>query len=249
MGQVVFTNTALKSTQKQGKLTPDADGYYELVLGGLNTFNSGGQYYQLNGAEHLFEQSSIFMRRVNDGCLYAELGHPTKPMGASVRDWILRVLRIDEKNVVAHIKEIRLTDNEVKDESGQFVLAIVGKVKPFGPHAKVLADALTNACQNVCFSIRSLTEDVQQGGVVYKTLKTIVTFDMVIEPGIAYAKKWFAPSLEAFKDTFILTKEMLSSFMSSSSPVATESVVSLETISTELGWQTPKASKSKMLEW
>lgn len=250
MGQVVFSCTALRGTNKVGKLTPDADGYYTLVLGGLNTFNSGGQYYQLAGAEHLFKDSSIFMRRVNDGNLYAELTHPEKTSLMTARDWLLRVLKIDYKNVCAHIKEVRLDNESVKGEDGQPVLAIIGKVKPHGPHAAVLAQALENNCQNVCFSIRSLTEDLQQGNVVVKTLQTIVTFDLVIEPGIATAKKWFAPALESLTESITLTKEYLTSLVyPNNDGVAMESTVSVEGILNELGWQSKSVPKSRTLDW
>lgn len=250
MSHVVFSSTALRGTNKVGKITPDADGYYTLVLGGLNTFNSGGAYYQLAGAEHLFKESSIFMRRVKDGNLYAELTHPEKTSLMTARDWLMRVLKIDYKNVCAHIKEVRLDNESVKGEDGQPVLAIIGKVKPHGPHAKLMQDALENNCQNVCFSIRSLTEDVQQGNVLVKTLQTIVTFDLVIEPGIATAKKWFSPALESLIEPFVITKEYLSGLVyPNNDGVAMESTVSVEGILDELGWKQSPKTQIRTLDW
>lgn len=193
-----YACTALLGTNKQGILTPDENGYYELVLGAVNYHNFSGAFYPFdNDAKKLFESSSSLMRRINDGALYGELGHPRKQPGMSMRDYIGRILEVDEKHVCCHIKEVRLDSERIKDAKGQRVLAVVGKVKPDGPFGYVLEERLKNTDSNVCFSVRSLTQDKMVGGTLHKHLKTIVCWDMVNEPGIQVAKRWHAPGLES----------------------------------------------------
>ena len=47
-----------------GRLKSDGQGGYVMPVGGLNVFNSAGQYYTFEAAKKLFEESSQFMRRV-----------------------------------------------------------------------------------------------------------------------------------------------------------------------------------------
>ena len=194
---VTYACTALKGTNKQGVLTPDQDGYYDMVLGALDFYNSAGAFYPFAPAKQIFEESSSLMRRIKDGALRGEMGHPKKTPGMGMRDYISRILEIHEENVCCHIKEVRIEQNSVKDKKGRPVIATLGKIKPSGPKGDALKAALENPNENVCFSIRSLTRDINVGGVVHKHLKTVVTWDYVNEPGIDIAKRWHAPGLEA----------------------------------------------------
>jgi len=221
-----FTATKLNGTGKEGTLTPDADGYYEIVVGGLNTFNSAGEYYTRQGAEELFKKSSIFMRRVASGCLKAELGHPKRRPGESDDSFIQRVLTIEETNVCAHIADVWL-DFEYGKKNPQFgnpeLVGIMARLKPAGPMGHVLKASLDNKSENVCFSIRSLTKDFYSKGVNRRTLSTIVTWDYVNEPGIKVANKWDSPALESLtSDTFSIRKlnDVVNKMLSS--PIATE---------------------------
>lgn len=209
MTQVVFERTALMGTNKEGRLTPDEDGYYTLVLGGLGTFNSAGAYYDLEVSKRMFEASSTFMRRIKDGCVYAELDHPEKTPMQTMRDYMMRLMKIPQDRICAHISKIWLDDTLIRDDTGKPFCAIVGKVKPTGVFGQSLADALANNHQNVCFSIRSFTEDTQEGSLLVKRIREVITFDCVLEPGIAKARKWYAPALEMLASPIVVTKEML----------------------------------------
>jgi hypothetical protein len=184
-------------SNKQGIIRPDSDGYYTVVLGALDFHNSAGQFYSFEGSKQVFEDSSSFMRRVQAGSLRGECGHPRKLPGMSTRDFISRVLDIEETNVSHHIKEITIERSKVKDKSGRPCVAIIGKVKPAGPKGSALQAAFENKHENICFSIRSLTEDVVSPGSWTKNIKTCVTFDWVNEPGIHVAQKYFSPALES----------------------------------------------------
>jgi hypothetical protein len=211
MAIVRFTSTKLKGTLKEGILKPDANGYYPLVIGGLNVLNSAGEYYVLDGAKDLFEQSSILMRRIKNGNLKGELGHPKRMPGMSNDDFMNRILRVEETNVCSHFSEVWLDEDYGRAHpkfNNPAMVAIMAKVKPAGPQAQALASALENKAENVCFSIRALTEDHYIRGVNHRVLRSILTWDYVTEPGIAIANKWDTPSLETLEATFITKKDI-----------------------------------------
>lgn len=194
-----FTETVFTEKGKKGVLTPDSDGYYTLIVGALNSYNSAGEFYTAEGALQLFENSSHFMRRVKSGALYAELGHPKKIPGMSTEEFYNRVITIDEGNICGHFSEITL-DFEFGKKNPQLnnpeMIAIVAKVKPAGAKANALQLALENPKQNSAFSIRGLTENKFDRGRMNRRLTNIITFDHVTEPGIKIADKYMAPGLE-----------------------------------------------------
>jgi len=224
MGMIKFQATRLEGTGKAGVLQADADGYYTLPIGGLNCLNSAGKYYTLQGAEELFKESSTFMRRVKNGCLKGEVGHPKRDPKMSDDDFVARLLTIDETNICCHISEIWL-DHEFGAKNPEFknpaLVAIMAKVKPAGAKGQFLKEAFENKNENVCFSIRSFTNDYYQRGQCFRVLETIVTFDYVNEGGIANASKWSAPTLEELNETAV-THGQLRRFL------ATESIGAME---------------------
>lgn len=195
---LVYQNTTLVGSTKTGVLKPDANGYYELVLGAFDYFNSSDAFYTLEPFKLLLMSSSNLMRRVNRGALRSEYGHPKFNSTMSKRDVILRVLDIQEDRTCAHIKSIALDEQRVIN-NGQKVAAVIGMVKPSGPMGDALAQQLENPDENVCFSVRSLTDDTRNSaGTLIKAVKEIVTWDYVNEPGIDVATKYHSPSLEMY---------------------------------------------------
>jgi len=229
MSNIRFTSTKLTNSGKRGELKPDADGYYEFVIGGLNTLNSAGEYYTLRGAEELFQESSVFMRRIRNGCLKGEVGHPKRLPGMSFDDYVNRVLTIDEGNICCHFREVWL-DTEFGKKNPKFnnpnLTAIMAKVKPTGPKASSLENSIANIHENVCFSIRALTRDYFERGQKYRVLQQIICWDNVNEPGIATANKWDSPALESLDD-FTVTKHPLERIVKHEVAVATENSIEL----------------------
>ncbi len=240
--RATFTCTALLGTNKAGILKPDADGYYQVVLGALDIFNSGGAYYPYESAKQLFMESSSLMRRIANGALRGEYGHPRPLPGQTMRDFMSRVLDIYEPNVCCHIRKVTIdASGRVKDDKGRPVIAILGEIKPCGPMGPALKESLDNPSENVCFSIRSITCDTMVNGVVHKHLKTIVTWDYVNEPGLSPAKKWHAPALESIvPDTPFIPEHLLAvKTQHERTGVSLESHggLSAETVMEELGWK------------
>lgn len=209
MTNAVYTATKL-AIGKKGILPPDASGYYTMPIGALNTLNSSGQYYTLQGAEQLFQSSSIFQRRISNGCLKGESGHPKREPNMSLEDYMARVLHIEETNVCCHFRKVWL-DYDFGKNNPQFknpqMVAIMGEVKPSGPRGDSLRESFENPHENVCFSIRSLTRNFYQRGVCNRVLEQIINFDNVTEPGIANATMWSAPALESLTENIVTKRE------------------------------------------
>jgi len=231
MAMIKFTESRLTETGKKGVLTPDSDGYYEMIIGGLNVYNSAGEYYVYEGAKLLFEQSSSFMRRIKTGCLKGELGHPKRLPGMSMDDYLTRIMTIEETNVMCHFSDIYL-DTEFGKKHPEYknpnLVAIIGKFKPAGPHANVLKSALENPKEEVCFSIRALTKDTYRNGRNERTLVQVVTFDAcVAEPGIMIARKWHSPGLESHNETPVTISQIQRLAEISNNEIAIESSAAL----------------------
>lgn len=242
LNSVRLVCTALAGTNKQGVLKPDADGYYEVVLGGLNMFNSAGEYYVYEAAKSLFESSSQLQRRAARGALRGEYGHPKMLPGMSNEQFANRVMSIYEDMVSHHIKEVFLDFDRVKDDKGKPVIAIIGKIKPAGPYAGALQKSLETPGENVCFSIRAFTDDQRIGGVNHRALRTIVTWDYVNEPGLAVANKFSSPSLESIQDIPLTRGDLERSLENQNGGgQAMESVVlSAAELFASMGWNRPR---------
>ena len=188
---------------KEGSVKPDEYGYYTGPIGGLNTYNSGGALYVYDGAGKLFEDSHVFMRRVKNGNLKGELGHPKRMPGMNDEDYMDRYMTVEETNVAVHFAEVWL-DKDFGKKNPQYnnpdIIGIMAKYKPAGPKAASLQASLENPKENVNFSIRSLTMDSLVRGRRIKVLDSILSFDVVTEPGISHATKWDSPSMEGFSD-------------------------------------------------
>lgn len=251
MNTVRYGCTSLLGTNKAGIIKPDVDGYYEMVVGGLNIFNSAGQYYTYQGAKELFENSSQFQRRVSRGALRGEVGHPSKLPGMSMDDYINRIMEIRENNVCVHFKEIYLDFDRMKTQDGKPAVAIMGKLAPSGPHGDALRKSLENPNENVCFSIRAFTKDYYERGVACRDLKNIITFDYVNEPGIHIANKFSNPSLEDLTETYT-TDSQLQRVCEEQlvNGLATESSLNIaKEVLTTMGLGLPKGVSAAFTQW
>ena len=256
MGNMVrFACTALSGSNKVGRLTADENGYYTTVVGALDVFNSVGQYYAYEGARELFEQSSQFMRRVKKGNLMGEQGHPKFQPGMTDSQFAQRILSIYEENVCCHHKEIFLDFDNVKDEEGRPVIAIMSKVKPSGPHGAALRESFENPDENVNFSIRAFTDDFpdRSRGYTRRILRTIVTWDRVTEPGISVAQKFKSPSLEMerlVEHHFSRATMRRSLEEAQLSGVAQEcAILTGKELFQTLGWDLVPGAKPAFLDW
>ena len=246
-----YSCTALAGTNKVGSITPDQNGYYTVVLGAFDFFNSAGEYWPYDQAKHLFEGSSSFMRRLNTGQCRGELGHPRKEGGMSYQDYVNRILQIHEDKVSHHIKSCWIDKSSVKDASGQPVMAVLGEVKPSGPYGDMLRECFKNPDENVAFSVRSMCEQKMVRGTMHKHMKSLITYDYVNEPGINIATKYNAPSLESMQDDMIITPSSIDFLVNND--VARQGMESsgicVEMIRTELGWSKTEIITLPSMGW
>lgn len=188
--RIVFTTA--KPTGENKQLEQDADGYYLVILGGLNIFNENGAFYLEEGVKDLIKkESTVFYRRLSRGYLKGEVNHPEWKAGMSKNDYFVRCNKIDKDRVSHHIKEIILEPTDIKSGYGNTKIVLIkGWVKPSGPRGDELKRDLDDPNINVPFSIRSFTMDDLNSRPVTKIIQQIVTFDWVDEPGINRANKF-----------------------------------------------------------
>lgn len=200
LSSVTYSCTALNGTNKVGLLKQLDNGYFRTVLGGLDVFNSSNELYPYKEAAELFERSGALQRRIARGALRAENGHPKFVTGMTNDDYANRIMNIHEDRVCAHISKIELVFDEIKDDKGRPIIAIVGDVAPAGELSYVLEKALKNPNENIAFSIRAFTEDRSTFKGRIRILRNIITWDYVGEPGIGIAEKYNSPSLESLEE-------------------------------------------------
>lgn len=196
MARISFT-VLNKPAGKRGVLKADGQGYYEQVIGGLNIDNSANMRYTAEkSVVELFNNSSTLRRKMDRGVLRGEIGHPKLVPGMSKADYINRLFQIYEENTCVQFKEIWLDDTVSKNPDGSPVWTIMAKFTPSGAKGEFLDRQLKNGDENVCFSIRSFTDDYKVSGKWHRDIVEIVTFDYVNEPGIHTAEKYKSPALE-----------------------------------------------------
>ena len=198
MTVITYESNILRNSGKKGILKPDADGRYELVLGAFNYANNHKDFYPLGPVKDMFESSSPFQRRIAANALRGEYGHPKRDSVRTENDFIRRVMEIRETQVCCYFNRIQLNEQDRVAMNGEREVVVTGLVKPSGPFGTYLEESLKDPNQNASFSVRTLTNDVPgpQGGMI-KTIRMLVTWDYVNEPGIALAHKYNSPSLES----------------------------------------------------
>ena len=216
MSQIItFENTILGNAGKRGSLKPmDSSGYYRINAGGFNIPNRYGITYILNQyLKECMRKGSDLERRVNEGQVYCELGHP--PMyynllinGQVVRkqitelfEWINRLRTIDMDNVCGHIRKIHwiMTGNDQAPVYNDI------EVIPFGPKGIFLEQSLPNPDINTAFSIRTVTKP-QEMGHTKREVDYWSTYDAVVDQGIMRACKHLTAGLESLLDSYVPTE-------------------------------------------
>lgn len=196
---LTYSAVASKASNGKGRMKPDNEGYVDIVMGSMNDFNSQGEYYAMKGAEKLFEGSSIFARRIKNGQLFSELSHPSREKGQTRREYFNRLLTINDQKVSTHIKSVEL-DSELwktnRDTMSNGAIAVVGKIKPYGPFASTAMEAINTPSINLAYSVRSFTKNLMEKGVNIKSMVELVTWDQVGAQGIPSANKWTGVGLE-----------------------------------------------------
>jgi len=177
-------------------IVKDDNGYYRVHMGRFNDYNSRGIFYRVTDIDAVLGEGSIVHRRLEEGLLRAELNHPDVK-GLSGPAFRQRVLKIDLKNTIAHIKKIEvIPTGEINKEFNLPTYDVYGWIKPEAPLGDKLKDILENPDANLAMSIRSLVYQKRIGTTVVRDVVLVSTWDVVGEPGISKATQWTAAGLE-----------------------------------------------------
>lgn len=208
MSQIITFGNTILPPGKRGHLKQmdDGKGYTKMNAGGFNIPNRGGIVYRFNDylRESMGEDSDL-NRRVSDGQVYCELGHPPQYFmerinGVIVRtaiteifQWINRLRTIEMPNVCAHIRKIHweMTGGPTDPVYNSIELC------PFGTYKDWTADALANPDINFAVSLRSVIKPQKMGSMV-REVEYLSTYDVVVEQGVLRACKHLTAGLESY---------------------------------------------------
>lgn len=191
-----FEVTTLKGVNKVGNIKRLDNRYVQVILGALEFDNSIGAVYDQQRVERILAAGSLFQKRINEGYLRGEWGHPKEYDYSDYRKFIQRIHTIDERNWAFHIRKVWVEPNYVLP-NGQRICAIMGEIRGEGPRQAEFDAMLENPDENLAFSIRSMATDRVVGGKVRKYIDNIITWDLVNEPGLSVANKYMSPSCES----------------------------------------------------
>lgn len=203
---VTLGNNLLAESGKRGILAPmDGGPYYFLRAGGFNIRSRIGITYTLN--EYVKECSragSDFDRRVTNGQMFGELGHPKqyyleKINGQIVRtkitdifEWIMRLKTIEESNVAMHIRKVHFDFTGGDRDPVYNDIEVCGH----GPWKQIFEDAMGNPDINGAISIRTVTKP-QKPGATEREVDYWSSYDLVLEQGMLEACKHLQAGLES----------------------------------------------------
>lgn len=252
---VVYSATVLDGVNKVGKLKSDENGYFPMTLGAFDMSNRSGIHYDMTDhVKNLFDQSSALMRRIRNGALRSELGHPQPRPGESMNSpaFLRRSRQINPRNCINHIKSAILVPG--KDHKGNDIIRVEGMIKPSGVHHLMLIEQLKNPDEDVAYSVRSLANQMFKNGQYHRQIEEIITWDYENEAGIKVASKYLTPACEGIEDdfSFEVTPDLLDAaeYVDPNSPVALEcDVLDTTMIRTRLGWEKVQTVNLSSLAW
>lgn len=191
-----FEVTALKGVNRVGDIKRLDNGYLRVILGALEFDNSIGAVYDQQRVERILATNGLFQKRINEGYLRGEWGHPKEYDYSDYRKFIQRIHTIDERNWAFHIRKVWVEPNFVLP-NGQRICAILGEICSTGGRREDFDKIMANPDENLAFSIRSMATDRVVAGKVRKYIDNIITWDLVNEPGLSCANKYMSPSCES----------------------------------------------------
>lgn len=211
MERLIYTSTRLRVSGKQGILTPDSEGYFTQPIGAFNCANSMDEVYTLENINSIFDNSSDLMRKIQNGKLFGEWGHPSMLPGENANQFMSRACRVEDKDTCVFFKEV-WSENKVSPAMQAYgvpadAIITMARLKPMGSKWEALQRSLEDPNVNTTFSGRFLTRDRVHRGKTYVVVESIVTWDAVTEQGIPAAEKWLAPRLESSKT--VITPSMV----------------------------------------
>lgn len=180
------TTSQIIDNRTLGAPVKDNDGYYlDIPAAVIGIVSRNKTRYD---AKHFIEQitspESSFNKRLCEGVLGGELGHPEVDMRS--QNGISRLLNINPQKQSHHIRTIKVKN--IKDLG---IDVVTMDAKGAGPYGYVFEESMADPTRNTAFSLRGLSQAVvnKATGITDKKLIALTTFDMVVGGGFAQASK------------------------------------------------------------
>lgn len=200
-GNVFFSNTKLRLSGKKGILKPDSEGYFEFPIGAFNCMNSAGEVYTNDNIDDIFSSSGVFMRKIQQGKLFGEWGHPMPRESETPNAYLARASNVDDKETCVFFKDV-WNDKSAGKHFTQYpgitsdTIITFARLKPHGSKWEALQRAIEDPNVNIAFSVRNMGRDRVYRGKTYVSIEQIITWDAVTEQGVASSEKYGSMRLE-----------------------------------------------------
>lgn len=178
-----------------GEAKMDKDGYFcdvpAIVLGKVT--RNATAYDAVATAEQIKGPDTSIHKRITEGVLFGEYGHPY--VNVQTKEGLQRLLHLEPTRKSGHIRKM-----EVRHVDDLDLDIIFMDIKASGPYGKHFAESMLDPTQNTAFSLRGLSsvKTDRRTGVAYKKLNPLVTIDMgMAGGGFKEAAKRYMPSVES----------------------------------------------------
>lgn len=179
---------------KLGKGVRDKDGYFVdvpvAVLGA--TTRNATKYDTTAFVNQIKGPDTNYYKRLTEGCLFGEWGHPFVDMNTQLG--MERLLNLDPQKESHHIRSTKIRHI---DELGIDVIMI--DAKGSGPYGKYYDEAMLDPTRNLAHSLRGISKAQfdRKNKVTFKELISLVTFDAgVASGGFKHSSKRYMKSIE-----------------------------------------------------
>lgn len=200
MSDLVFGCSMLANSGKQGVIKPDKLGRYELVIGAFNACNKAGIKYIFDGANKILNNpSSELNRKISEGKLYGERGHP-KSFGLKKNEYAERWGTVLESNSAWQIHEFKLSQQLAKNSAGESMVVVTGYLVPWGDSAESIRQSFASPTMNTAASVRSIANQGMVAGIFMRDIVNLITWDNVFDNGMDGAEKFLTPACEDFSN-------------------------------------------------
>jgi len=201
MSKIEHYNIDLSTITLEHKaMTPNANGAYKVIIGAYNVWSANGWFYEMSdGVRSIYESGSVLQKRIAAGDVFVEDGHPPYVPGMDVVTYLESLMTLTESKVCGKILYISLDDKATAVPGHREPIFLVrAEVLPYGPLKDKLEKSFRDPSSNTAFSVRGLNHAKRIGGVLYKEVHTLMTYDFVGSPGISVASKssWENMTLE-----------------------------------------------------
>ena len=189
-----------------GRIRPDENGIYKglpvMVLGEVTQQQT--YYDPTSMMNQIVNPDTRFNKVMTQGKLYGEYGHP-QFFNMNDQDKMVRLLTVDEKQS-SHLFTSVYTDNPSPDGS----VVVRADIRPTGPFGHIAKESLEDPVVNTAFSLRAFVDNrMTPNGVKFRTVRQLVTWDIVGASGYATTDKAHAIGLESFSGDEYLDYEIV----------------------------------------